>query len=160
VVFRWYNNLRTAHNDAARLQAAERVERMRGIGCEREDRSTVNDVDTQSGHARRPGFGWGWNGLGLPWVRKGRAEMQAREMLHIRKIEGGPHGDDMHSFEDNDPGEAADEHGQAGETRQEPSQLAGSSSIPHPAAAPRMKPSSFWWWGPLGRWRLQDSTTY
>jgi len=154
VVFRWYISLRTAHSDAARLQAAERVERMRGIGRERDDRAIAG---TQSGHARRPGIVWGWNGLGLPWARTGRAERQESGM-YLRKFESGAHGDDMHGFEDGDR-EAADEHGRTRESRQEP-QLSGSSPIPHPAAAPTTKPISFWWWGPLGRWRLQDSTTY
>ena len=156
VVFRWYNNLRTAHSDAARLQAVERVERMRGIGREREDRGAAG---TQSGHARRPGIGWGWNGLGLPWAQTGSAEEQESGLFNLRKIERGAHGDDRHGFEDKD-GEADDEHGRTRECRQEPSQPTGSSSIPHPAAAPTTKPNSFWWWGPLGRWRLQDSTTY
>ena len=31
-------------------------------------------------------------------------------------------------------------------------------TTPLPVAA--VRPSSMWWWGPLRRWRLQDSTVY
>jgi hypothetical protein len=76
IAFRWYKSLRRAHIDAARLQAEETAERMRGIGQDR-----------------------------------------------MRDEEG-----------------------------------SGDRVLSESEGAP--KSNSFWWWGPLGRWRLQDSTTY
>ena len=87
VLFGWYRNLRLAHIDAARLQAAERAERMRGIDGE-----------------------------------SGREEDAERNFGEERD---------------------GDEKRQSGDSDNELD-----------------SPRSFWWWGPLRRWRLQDSTTY
>jgi len=182
VIHRWYASLRHAHNAAARVQAAERVERIREMGRARNDPGT--------GFVSVEGWGWSWEGLGWRGSSRGRsraspnrnnsiAEEAAEEEKQTkrsrqtsrRKIQEENEGYEMHNCR----GQSADEEDadiseddQRGRSRQQQNrtdhdperrvQNIPPDSLPPPAAA--MRPHSVWWWGPLRRWRLQDATIY
>ncbi|KAF9486056.1 hypothetical protein BDN70DRAFT_909882 [Pholiota conissans] len=86
-VHQWYASLRREHNAAARMQAEERVRRMRSMGRQSgrcrtsigENGEGVDDIDgEQEGGEHEQelpsvvGWGWGWHGFG--WRRRGADE--------------------------------------------------------------------------------------
>jgi hypothetical protein len=183
VIYRWYTSLRHAHNAAARVQAAERVERIREMGRARNDPGTED--------ASMEGWGWSWEGLG--W-RRGRSrgtsraspkrtnnkaeevveeEKQTKRGRRIsrKKIQEESEGYEMRNCRgrsvDEEPGDIPDEDDQQGGSRlqqirtdhdpERRTQNTPPDGLP-PAAA--TSPRSVWWWGPLRRWRLQDATIY
>jgi hypothetical protein len=131
MLFRWYTSLRRAHIDAARLQAVERAERMRGVN---QDRRRANTEDSETQGRMVDGWRCDW----FPW----------RNLATSRTVNEGdekPVGDDIYSLDD--PENNGAERRRRRTLNEEPSRT-------------NLRPTSFWWWGPLGRWRLQDSTTY
>ncbi|KAF8806594.1 hypothetical protein BYT27DRAFT_7233952 [Phlegmacium glaucopus] len=167
VVYRWYLSLRHAHVTAARQQAAERVQRIQEL-----DRN----IDQQNP------WGWGWGGFG--WRSKPISPVEANEKLgtitksgyedeqdsrtmddwRTRRFDNG--GEEATLVEKGDLERADDErirkdqklgmdHGSqdAGPLPQ------GQPNMPLPPPVAAVRPS-VWWWGPLWRWRLQDSTVY
>ncbi|KAI8978295.1 hypothetical protein BD414DRAFT_495135 [Trametes punicea] len=164
VVYGWYLGLRHAHFAAARAQAVECVERINQVyGADAEGSSA-------SPSASRPAvFGWG---LGSFWIKKQqqqqrrqRAEAEDARMAYKMDVLGGGGGgrdaasDDGSVYGSMQVGEAGVVSGKG---MRRPVRRAVSG--PHPPTRvleediPR--PSSMWWWGPLQRWRLQDSTDY
>ncbi|KAJ3848890.1 hypothetical protein EV368DRAFT_67894 [Lentinula lateritia] len=141
-VHTWYNNLRQAHVTAARRQTVERVERIREIERGRMDSS--GEVPS----------GWGLGSFG--W-KVGRSQVAQYEM------ESNPR-----------RRRRSDEREQRGtgseddfNNTQYPPSSSAKSNKQNTTASPRYshraengRPKSIWWWGPLNRWRLQDSTTY
>lgn len=152
VIYEWYRSLRHAHVTAARQQTAECVHR-------------IQEMDKSR---RSP-----WGGFG--WKRRIRVtpSMEVNETTTKSEDE-----------DDQDPQMVADWGTQSSGERITPvsSDLEGirnhqklrtdhdcqddgsdnemqrTVTTPLPVAA--VRPSSMWWWGPLRRWRLQDSTVY
>ncbi|RDB24978.1 hypothetical protein Hypma_007970 [Hypsizygus marmoreus] len=141
IVHRWYASLRHAHLLAARQQAVERVERIREL-----ERNGTPDATRT---------GWGLGSFG--W-RIGREP----EPAHIVGRE----------FELYDRSEWSTRRREHMDSRQEQNDDADEPQLkteqgedvirPVPPARPPIsgRPRSVWWWGPLAKWRLQDSTTY
>jgi len=140
----WYARLRHAHLTAARLQAVERVERIHQVYGREEARNSLREPGTQV-------VGWGLGSYGLRGVDRDRRE--------------------VHELEDvEEEYQAKDDWGNiAGSERSPPDQSfrrRGYQPEQHPSQQAPPTPeaelgwTSFWWWGPLRRWRLRDSTVY
>lgn len=140
LVFRWYTSLRRAHIAAARLQAVERAERMRGIG--ERTVGNVEDSRTQGDSCRMTD---GWRCDWFPW--RNITTSSSNNTTTNSEGDEKPVGEDI--YQSDDPESIGDETGRRRRGRRR--------TLDH---EPSGKPSSVWWWGPLGRWRLQDSTTY
>ncbi|KAH7909509.1 hypothetical protein BJ138DRAFT_1155063 [Hygrophoropsis aurantiaca] len=159
----WYASLRHAHLTAARIQAVERVERIhQAYG--REDERNLQ---------REPGaavVGWG---LGSYRLREQERERRAgmvvgRSETEESKLEGEDSNDEDEITLRNEPGTIPSQrHPQRRRSRsqtrlrhravQEPPE-----TVIHPPGPDQAEEgwASVWWWGPLRRWRLQDTTAY
>ncbi|GAW04357.1 hypothetical protein LENED_006138 [Lentinula edodes] len=141
-VHAWYNNLRQAHVTAARRQTVERVERIREIERGRMDSS--GEVPS----------GWGLGSFGWKVGRSQVAqyEMESNPRRRRRSDEREQRGtgseDDFNNIH-YPPSSSAKLNKQNTTT-----------SPRHSTRVEDSRPKSIWWWGPLNRWRLQDSTTY
>ncbi|KAF8171858.1 hypothetical protein BJ912DRAFT_1065906 [Pholiota molesta] len=92
VVHEWVASLRREHNAAARVQAAERVQRMRGMGRPRRGlggrrRRGCGGCEGvwrggREGGAVGVGWGWGWHGFG--WRRRAVEDGGRRRMSRRR----------------------------------------------------------------------------
>lgn len=172
---RLYAVVRREHNAAARVQAVQRVARMRAMG--------------RSAHAGAPdppsvvGWGWGWHGFG--WRRReedyalrGKAAGSSRSPSPPWRGTGAEYAMEAPRRrgrrEEVEPEEKTEDMYISDEVEEEalgarerdsyapPAALAQQphTPLPPPAVVQPEPPSSIWWWGPLRRWRLQDSTTY
>ncbi|KAI5118305.1 hypothetical protein M0805_006473 [Coniferiporia weirii] len=139
-VSHFYHLLRRAHLAAAHLQALERVRRKRAAyaGKRAADGDAGGDVDADVD----PGVvGWGLGSFGL-------RERERREMeMEMSMADGG----DREDLVRRPRGVGGDAPLPGRRTRERRTQ---------PPPPPRQEPWSLWWWGPLRRWRLQDSTAY
>lgn len=152
-VYGLYLGLRHAHLTAAREQAVERVERInQAYGSDAED-------------GPRPVFGWGLGSFGIR-----RHERRRREQPNVEV--------EMDEFESEDDdgrkpwqsesaspteagrGEGADSLGEGRARRRVTRKVAEDRRTTRGPDEDSHRPSSMWWWGPLRRWRLQDSTDY
>ena len=137
----FYHLLRRAHLAAVHSQAIDRVRRRREVYAGETGAGAAaggSDVD--------PGVvGWGLGSFGLR-ERERRAMNQAGN-------------DDMDDLVAHERDEDEDESENVGERRvtERPGRVVDNKP---PVFPPRERPGSIWWWGPLRRWRLQDSTTY
>ncbi|KAI9508413.1 hypothetical protein F5148DRAFT_1355687 [Russula earlei] len=142
-----YRHVRNAHVTAARRNAIERAEHIRGVfGVD----GSVTNVPATSGWA-----------LGSFGIREREAAEAAFEMEGtgqlVYRSRGGAR-------------EVAVEAGmkQDGEREDEPYARPKTYETGYPHGQPQTKQtaaetyssSSLWWWGPLRRWRLQDATEY
>ncbi|KAF9443793.1 hypothetical protein P691DRAFT_808327 [Macrolepiota fuliginosa MF-IS2] len=172
---RFYASVRRAHLIAAQKQAVERVERIREM-----ERNGVSD-------SSRPTWGvsnllWRTRTRREPSARRdpdvdvegdkgeGEYEMHERnEWRHNRSREGGRQEDHENSEDEIEDAESG--RGYPRGRRQEQDQVrnrdkgeeessVNATSTRSSSTQPNERPRSLWWWGPLGRWRLQDSTTY
>jgi len=142
----WYGNVRQAHVTAVRRQNVERAERIREI-----ERGRSADINRTNPERRFSGWGlgsFGWR------VSRGDLEYEMENNPRRRWK-----GDGVHES-------GTDDEQGAGLPRQMPNVRRGKldndrlpQSIRHRAASDAGK-RSIWWWGPLNRWRLQDSTAY
>ncbi|KAF9529736.1 hypothetical protein CPB83DRAFT_789538 [Crepidotus variabilis] len=198
VLYQWYTSLRREHNAAARLQAAERVERIRervnGIGTSRLDVDASRDMNGSRSRSRRRwgsterdgvasdrwAWGWGWNGLGwrrgrstsrrnIERLNEGSYEMESpsgnfhqRQQGALSEDERRSDEEDIYVLDDVDPQSALKSEGRRRSRRREQTPIEDlSSTLPSPPDTAHLRrPNSVWWWGPLSKWRLQDSTTY
>ena len=134
VVHRWYASLRKAHNKAARKQAMERVEYLR----ERQRAGAPPSTHT----------GWGLGSYGL----------------RIRQEEGGE--DSRHSHGFSPPvGESIElsemATGEDGNRLEhEAADDPANNNVELQQRTTAGVGRSVWWWGPLRRWRLQESIVY
>ncbi|KAF9560988.1 hypothetical protein CPC08DRAFT_750193 [Agrocybe pediades] len=246
MVHRWYAYLRHAHNAAARVQAAERVERIRELNLERERENAAGGGDRGESGQRQAvvveGVGWGWEGFG--WRRRRRKTPEGAKGFSERSVSRGRDVNgrrrrrndeddvDGNTFEMRPTSRSASRHRPRSSEREKESdededdmyvseveddverrqrrrererEQDSQDSYPYPtdtqnqnstqtryvsslplhnpyledsvpsssssnhrpanaAAAPAPvameRPRSLWWWGPLWRWRLQDSTVY
>jgi len=150
VIHRWYASLRYAHLTAARQQDVERLEQIR-------------EANRAVGGSRR-----GWALGSFAW-RIGRERERSREMRQADELDDRPERkgrkrDVMLSqnlaaeVPGPPPPERNDDEVEDG-SEERATTITPPPDAPHPAAeTPR--PHSMWWWGPLRRWRLQDSTVY
>ncbi|KAK7472418.1 hypothetical protein VKT23_000532 [Stygiomarasmius scandens] len=171
-LYNYYANLRQAHVTAARKQAVERVERIRELERERKK------------NQRRTGPGSGW-GLGsFAWKlgssgRYGPYDSSDREVGYEMDVKNSRGRRRRRSCDSSSSGEDEDDvlsDGAEGppppiEEPQRP-RPTHSWSRTHYNSPPRPEPpiaedrersgwrNSIWWWGPLRKWRLQDSTIY
>ncbi|PBK74087.1 hypothetical protein ARMSODRAFT_929640 [Armillaria solidipes] len=139
-IHRWYALLRQAHVAATRQQAIERADRIREL--------------EEAGTPRSTHTGWG---LGSFAWRSGRAGQRrsAGELDRYPTRNSQQEQTDTASCQTDITSVGEDSHDES-EERNCPDNLP--SEIRRPEAAARRQ--SMWWWGPLGRWRLQDSTVY
>lgn len=132
---RWFASLRHAHLTAAHIQAAERAERFHQVYQREEERNTDREY-------RQPVVGWGLGSFGIREAERGRREeieMEARI----------PHDEEEEEWKDVPLAQDALLEGQL--------RYRGADPLP---PVEESAGSSLWWWGPLRRWRLKDSTTY
>ncbi|KAI6115860.1 hypothetical protein F5141DRAFT_1099295 [Pisolithus sp. B1] len=178
LVRRWYARLRHDHLAAAHLQAVERVERINQAFGREEARNSMRAPRPQS-------VGWGLGSYGM----RG-AERERREDYGVEGEIAGPSGSKVTNADDDDEFSSSGAESDCGHSpdwqRDEPAQLRRRSTSGHHYALPQSSPSqasstsdprsssppaqlpemrddpgsSMWWWGPLRKWRLQDSTTY
>ncbi|KAG0708625.1 hypothetical protein DFH29DRAFT_891201 [Suillus ampliporus] len=145
-VNRWYARLRHAHLTAARIQAVERVERIHQVYGREEVRNSMREPGAQV-------VGWGLGSYALRGVERDRREVHE---LQIR-IEEDEDKDNSGEI----PGPELLPQDQSFRRRgyePEPRPLQQAPPAPEPEAD--LGWISFWWWGPLRRWRLRDSTAY
>lgn len=177
---RLYAALRREHNAAARVQAVQRVARMR----------EMSRAAYHGAHAGAPeppsvvGWGWGWHGFGWrrrevlegdeDYARGGKTGSRSPSLRRRRtgaeygmqaprrrgrREESGEKSDDVYVSDEVEEAPVERERDpyapRAGLAQQPPH-----TPLPPPAVVQPEPPSSIWWWGPLKRWRLQDSTTY
>ncbi|KAG9312180.1 hypothetical protein JVU11DRAFT_7475 [Chiua virens] len=143
--------------DAARparpAVAVERTERLHQVYQREEERN----VDWE--HRKRV-LGWGLGSYGMREAeRERREEMLEMEMMTSDRT---PVGEDDEEWKDVD--DQPDASGRETEVHSGEARLRRRAVDPtSPPAQQTDEPvagSSLWWWGPLRRWRLQDSTTY
>ncbi|PIL33585.1 hypothetical protein GSI_04208 [Ganoderma sinense ZZ0214-1] len=151
-VYGLYLGLRHAHLTAAREQAVERVERItQAYGSDAED-------------GPRPVFGWGLGSFGARrHDRRRRGQPQAEmEMDEFESEEDDGRMPWQH--EDAPPTEAGRGGGGEGEGQGARRRVTRRATEDKRTARVLYEDShrlsSMWWWGPLRRWRLQDSTDY
>ena len=161
VIYKWYISLRHAHVVAARQQTAERVHRIQAVdrqnpwgefGWRRKipsvevngkvvSMSKSEDEDEQDPQMvddwRTRTFGGRGGGI-TPMYGELEVECDRIRRNH-QKLRT-----------DHDCQDAGSNH----EMPQEQQNV----TVPSPVAV--VRPSSMWWWGPLRRWRLHDSTVY
>ena len=140
MVQRWFARLRYAHLTAAHIQATERAERLHQVYQREEERNPDREY-------RKQIVGWGLGSFGMREMERERREELPKEM----EVEV-PRGEDEEEWKD-EP---------AAEESVPESQLRYRGAEPWRASPPAEESagSSLWWWGPLRRWRLKDSTTY
>ncbi|KAG6920034.1 hypothetical protein DXG01_010102 [Tephrocybe rancida] len=136
-VHRWYASLRHAHLLAARQQAVERVERLR-------ERERNGNADAGTG-------GWGLGSFAWRVRREQDLEPRSQEFeMH-----------DQYPWSDHEPeGRRHDQEPEEHVEDEEPRDTHPPPRPQPPPASPAPRQRSMWWWGPLARWRLQDSTSY
>ena len=144
-----YRHIRNSHISAARRRALERSEHIR----------EAFGVDGSAAHVPATS---GWN-LGSFGVRAREArevafEMEGADQL-VHRSRGGAAAAGLAEPEGEEEGEWEWESRQGARTRR------GEAEHSHRQAETSQIPvethsSSPWWWGPLRRWRLQDTTEY
>lgn len=134
----FFAQIRQAHVTAAHAQAVERVERIRDIQRESRARPRAPPVAT-----------WGpGSSFGLGFSEYAPEEVELRE----RRGDGGRKMNDSGDEWENEENEEVIRSPEQARVRRR--QTSG------PNAPVEGNASSMWWWGPLRRWRLKDSTVY
>jgi hypothetical protein len=165
MIYKWYISLRLAHVTAARQQTAERAHRIQEM-----DR----DVDRQNPWR---GMGWRRNIRVTPSVKvnekvdpmtksedEDEQDPQMEADWRTRSFgEGGilPVYDELegecYRIRNHQKLRTDHDRQDTGSNHEMP-QGQQNVTIPPPVAI--VRPRSMWWWGPLRRWRLHDSTAY
>ncbi|CAL1711579.1 unnamed protein product [Somion occarium] len=150
VLHSWYALLRHAHLTAAREQAVEHVERIQQV--------YGREADIQPAGGEPPVVGWG---LGSYGIRQAGADL--RDGVSMSDIEEGDtlrdecahrrENEDVEVRENENPSSHRRRRRTSGKEVEEEPEI-------DPPAREGHRPTSMWWWGPLQRWRLQDSTVY
>ncbi|KAG7449709.1 uncharacterized protein BT62DRAFT_917339 [Guyanagaster necrorhizus] len=136
-VYRWYTLLRQAHVAATRQQAIERADRIREL----EEAGAPNLADT----------GWG---LGSFAWRSGRVRQHGRTQERDRypRRNSQQEQNEAASCQETDVTSVGEDSHDEEDRPDKTSETMKREVVRHR--------QSLWWWGPLGRWRLQDSTVY
>ncbi|KNZ73949.1 hypothetical protein J132_09024 [Termitomyces sp. J132] len=135
-VHRWYTSLRHAHLLAARQQAVERVERIR-------------EMERKGNDATSHGWGLGSFAWRIRRDQDIRPRPQEFEMYDHSSAWSHPESEPRSSGQDQELDRQTVEKTEAARHARHP-----------PRSLPAPRQNSMWWWGPLARWRLQDSTSY
>lgn len=152
----WYLSLRHAHLTAAREQAEDHAERIQQVyGKEGAD---VGDAPNE--------VGWGLGSFGIRQIREVEQDTEREEGFRGILQESRRDSDewiDEHEVTESTP-KSRSTSANSGLSRRRTQHLAiqetdAEFTEPKPPDADP-QPSSMWYWGPLRRWRLQDSTTY
>ena len=145
----WCASLRHAHLVAAREQEVERARRISGLGRQ---------------HPIRIG-GWGLGSFG--WRMAGRNPASednegVRQPRGERRVASLKSTSSEETLASRTASMAADEPSENWGPEKEQSQLDSSNqpTSSSPTVPPPTHSGSVWWWGPLRRWRLQDTTVY
>jgi hypothetical protein len=185
---RIYANVRRAHLIAAQKQTAERVERIREIqrsGVSDASRTTwgvgnlirtVAPLDRQDDMRRYPDTDWEGDNEGSKFEMHETTEWsRGRRSCSQEAKEDGDVVDQPRSEEDEEERgrsisrrsgrrrEEEEERFRKDSEDREPmhSNTSPATTAPNsPVIEPDTRPQSLWWWGPLRRWRLRDSTAY
>lgn len=161
---RWYARLRHDHFTAAHLQAVERVERIHQVYGREDRRNSTREPGSQV-------VGWGLGSYGLREAERelregaGPSGNRLEDVDLWRNKTNNLHDEDNESFVSSDEETVHD-----GATGHERVHLRRWGTERHRHTSPQQHEmdhdtvesagSSMWWWGPLRKWRLQDSTTY
>lgn len=160
-LYSWYLRLRHAHLTASRVQAEENVERIQQVyGRE--------SVEVDRGEADPGLVGWGLGSYGIRQMRDD--EDIAEGMQSILEVEEEDRESDRSSLELGNERKSEDSvEGSNGQTRRRRTQIRrrdmdsrAQGTLPQhmPVDEVPTQPASMWYWGPLRRWRLRDSTVY
>ncbi|RPD57673.1 hypothetical protein L226DRAFT_554292 [Lentinus tigrinus ALCF2SS1-7] len=151
-LYGWYLGLRHAHLAAAREQAVERVERI----------NQAYGPDAQEGG--QTVFGWGLGSFGIRrQQRRQRQQAQAQAQAEYEMDQFDSDEDDLREpWQQRPPvvGGDAEASFPAGVETQARRRVTRPPTRTATLDEDSHRPSSVWWWGPLQRWRLQDSTDY
>ncbi|PCH35804.1 hypothetical protein WOLCODRAFT_133986 [Wolfiporia cocos MD-104 SS10] len=150
-VYGWFLHWRHAHMQAARAQAVEHVERMNQV------------YGNEGGERRRLGPLPAW-GLGSFGIRRARErEREVGDDETIVASESDADGEVVRVVRrEEDRGKGRAENAEEGVLRRRTRTGSRDSGrgILIGAQAEANPPWSMWWWGPLRRWRHQDTTVY
>ena len=158
VIYRWYTSLRHAHVTAARQQTAERVHRIQELdkGVDRE----------------YPWGGFGWRRrirvtpsveVNDPMTKSEDEDEQDPQTVtdwRTQSFRGGgitPVYGEFEGIQNHQKLRTDHDCQNTGSNYEMPQ---GQQNVTTPLPVAVVRPSSMWWWGPLRRWRLQDSTVY
>ena len=136
-VAHFYRLLRHAHLTAAHSQAIERVRRRRRAYANEAGAEGIGSIVNDTAVV-----GWGLGSFGI-------REMERREMTADRTDQVNLVGEENIALEERRPGSTPTS------PRRENATIRNRTTVP-----PIRERWSIWWWGPLRRWRLQDSTAY
>lgn len=142
----WYTHLRHAHVAAARQQTLEQAERIRELGRGRRPNP----------EPERRLRGWGLGSFG--W-RVDRDVYEFEMQNNPRRRRRSDEGHDSGSEEDRGP-RLPRQRSPISAKKAEREREYTQPNTRHRVASNGGERKSIWWWGPLNRWRLQDSTVY
>ena len=156
VIYRWYISLRHAHVTAARQQTAERVHR-------------IQELDKGIGR-RNPWGGFGWRrrirvtpSVEVMTKSEDEDEQDPQMVADWRRSQSfageeiTPVYDELEGIRNHQKLRTDHDCQDAGSNHETPE---GQQNVTIPPPVAVVRPSSMWWWGPLRRWRMQDSTVY
>ncbi|KAF9012569.1 hypothetical protein BDQ17DRAFT_1344184 [Cyathus striatus] len=146
VIHKWYASLRRAHRIAARQQDVERVERIRELSTRDTARTGMDGQREKMGKELRE--------------RKrddedGGSETEMDSGIDHQRRRMDTNTEDHHTHEEGDIDDRIPTPERKNDVFAERTHV-----LNEPAPAQPIRPRSLWWWGPLFRWRLQDSTVY
>ncbi|KAI0090698.1 hypothetical protein BDY19DRAFT_1040877 [Irpex rosettiformis] len=160
----WYQYLRHAHLTAAREQAEENSEKIQQVYGREGVEVSENPSEV----------GWGLGHFGVRQVKEANDADREDGFRGILEESRSDLGEWVDEHEHEEPGTTETAHGQAtdqgiarrrgwrfrrGDASIDMTSVSRSRPTLRPPASDE-RPSSMWYWGPLRRWRLQDSTVY
>ncbi|KAK7060612.1 hypothetical protein VNI00_001378 [Paramarasmius palmivorus] len=170
VIYHWFANLRQAHLTAARIQAAERRERIleleraerERVRAEVESRRRGNETNNTSPWFRVgvPGTGWGLGSSGWRMENGGVEQVEMQTYPRKSEDEGSTSPRHRGSLRRTDTNADIEIHSPSEAAAASPPEVPIQNTHDPPAPETPQRRSSVFWWGPFRRWRLQDSTIY
>ncbi len=160
-VYGWYLLLRHAHLTAAREQAVEQGERIQQVYGQDGSTTGAAEVDPNA-------VGWGLGSYGLRQIEIGERERDVEAEKGILEAERASEdsSEDLEKVEHDEGAKSGVVDGPARARRRrnkhartDTDGVAVDKKVVE-VRAPDAEPPSMWYWGPLRRWRLQDSTVY
>lgn len=153
-----YLRLRHAHLTASREQAEENNERIQQVYGPGDPNG---EVDPRS-------IGWGLGSYGIRQAEREDAQERAEGLVGILEAEEEDRASDGNSVKSlKEPKIEADYQDQQGDARRRKNRMArrdtdsrNEGTLPQHVPVVEAQPRSVWYWGPLRRWRLRDSTIY
>lgn len=157
----WYFRLRHAHLTASRVQAEETVERIQQVYGRDGGEVTGSEVVD-------PGtIGWGLGSYGIRQVRDdGQTAEGLRGILEVEEEDRDSETSSLGLGNERKQEGSFDEHSiktrrRRNRTSRRDTDTRSEGTLPqHMPVEDTPPPASMWYWGPLRRWRLRDSTVY